>query len=194
MALTAAEIGNIVAGPAEVISENAFGVLSGIAVLGSRGATAESRQLLLRALDRRQALSAAEPLLNALIREHGLFPYLGDPDALGTADRIAYEIHRPVGAEDLVFHAKQAEIYRLLADGQNVVLSAPTSFGKSLIIDGIIAAGMYQTIVLIVPTIALIDETRRRLTRRFRDQYKIVTQPSQPPGERTLRPYTGTVS
>ena len=40
--------------------------------------------------------------------------------------------------------------------------------------------------VLIVPTVALIDETRRRLTRRFRGQYKIVTQPTQPPGERTV--------
>jgi hypothetical protein len=186
MALTAAEIGIIMAGPPEIMRENAFGALVGIAALGSRGATSESRELLLRALDRRKALRASEPLLSALIREHGLFPYVDDPDALGTADRIAYEIHRPVGAEDLVFHAKQGEVYRLLAGGQNVVLSAPTSFGKSLIIDGIIATGMYRTIVLIVPTIALIDETRRRLTRRFRDQYKIVTQPSQPPGERTL--------
>jgi hypothetical protein len=33
---------------------------------------------------------------------------------------------------------------------------------------------------------SLIDETRRRLTRRFRDQYKIVTHPSQAPGERTI--------
>ena len=40
--------------------------------------------------------------------------------------------------------------------------------------------------VLIVPTVALIDETRRRLTRRFRGQYKIVTQPTQPTGERTV--------
>ena len=52
------------------------------------------------------------------------------------ADRLAYEVHRPLGIDDLVFHAKQAEVYRLLADGRNVVLSAPTSFGKSLIIDG----------------------------------------------------------
>ena len=125
-------------------------------------------------------------MLDALIREHGLFPYLDDPESLGMADRLAYEVHRPLGIDDIVFHAKQAEVYRLLADGRNVVLSAPTSFGKSLVIDGILATGRYRTAVLIVPTIALIDETRRRLTRRFRGQYKIVTHPSQPPGERTV--------
>ncbi|MBV9448663.1 MAG: DEAD/DEAH box helicase [Streptosporangiaceae bacterium] len=186
MALSAAAIGNVIAGSPEQMRENAFGVLSGIAVLGSGGDTAQSRNLLLRALDRRADLGSVKPVVDALIRQHGLFPYLDEPEMLGAADRLAYEAHRPPGADDLVFHAKQAEVYRLLADGHNVVLSAPTSFGKSLIIDGIIATGRYTTIVIIVPTIALIDETRRRLTRRFRDQYKIVTQPSQPPGERTL--------
>jgi hypothetical protein len=186
MVLTAAEIRGIITGPPEAFSDSAFAVLSSVAALTSRGAQGESRDLLLRILDRRDALGAGGPLLDALIREHGLFPYLDDPASLGIADRLAYEVHRPLGIDDLVFHAKQAEVYRLLADGANVVLSAPTSFGKSLIIDGIIATGRYRTIVLIVPTVALIDETRRRLTRRFRGQYKIVTQPSQPPGERTV--------
>jgi hypothetical protein len=187
MALTAAEIGKFIVEQPDQIGSNGFALLGGIAVLGSRGATSQSRNLLLRLLDHREELNAADtPLLDALVREHGLFPYLSEPDNLGTADRIAYEVHRPVGVDDLVFHAKQAEVYRLLADGQNVVLSAPTSFGKSLIIDGIVATGRYRTIVVIVPTIALIEETRRRLTRRFRDQYKIITQPSQTPDERTL--------
>ena len=186
MVLTAAEIRDLITGPPEAFGDSAFAVLSGVAALSSRGAQAESRDLLLRLLDRRDVLGAGGPLLNALIREHGLFPYLDDPESLGMADRLAYEVHRPLGIDDLVFHAKQAEVYRLLADGRNVVLSAPTSFGKSLIIDGILATGRYRTVVLIVPTVALIDETRRRLTRRFRGQYKIVTQPTQPPGERTV--------
>jgi hypothetical protein len=85
-----------------------------------------------------------------------------------------------------VFHAEQAEVYRLLLAGENVVLSAPTSFGKSLILDAVIGAECHQTIVLVVPTIALIDETRRRLTRRFRGKYKIITHPAQRPGDRTI--------
>ena len=186
MALSAAEIRDFVTGPPEALSASAFAVLSGIAALASNGDQAAARDLLLRLLEHRDALGGGRPLLNALIREHGLFPYLDDPESLGLADRLAYEVHRPLGISDLVFHAKQAEVYRLLADGRNVILSAPTSFGKSLITDAVIAAGNHRTVVLIVPTVALIDETRRRLARRFRGRYKIVTQPSQPPGERTI--------
>lgn len=58
-------------------------------------------------------------------------------------------------------------------------MSAPTSFGKSLIIDALIASGKFKNIVIIVPTIALIDETRRRLSLRFKDQFKIITHQSQ---------------
>ena len=145
MAMTAAEIRDVITGPPEAFSASAFAVLSGVAALSSRGAQAESRDLLLRLLDRRDALGAGGPLLDALIREHGLFCYLDHPESLGMADRLAYEVHRPLGIDDVVFHAKQAEVYRLLADGRNVVLSAPTSFGKSLVIDGILATGRYRT-------------------------------------------------
>ena len=52
MALTAAEIRDVIAGPPEAFSASAFAVLSGVAALSSRGAQAESRDLLLRLLDR----------------------------------------------------------------------------------------------------------------------------------------------
>ena len=58
----------------------------------------------------------------------------------------------------MVFHRVQAQVYWHLIDGENVILSAPTSFGKSLIIDALIASGKYRRIVLVVPTIAPIDE------------------------------------
>ena len=79
----------------------------------------------------------------------------------------------------------QWEVCRALLDGNNVMLSAPTSFGKSLIVDALIATQRFRTIVLIVPTIALIDETRRRLA-RFRARYKIITHASQRPARRNL--------
>ena len=89
--LTAAEIRDLITGPPEAFGDSAFAVLSGVAALSSRGAQAESRDLLLRLLDRRDVLGAGGPLLDALIREHGLFPYLDDPESLGMADRLAYE-------------------------------------------------------------------------------------------------------
>ncbi len=86
-------------------------------------------------------------------------------------------MHRPEAMGDVVFHRVQAQIYQRLRNGENVILSAPTSFGKSLIVDSLISTLSYDNIVLIVPTIALIDETRRRLS-RFRS-YKLVTHPGQ---------------
>ncbi|CAN7547099.1 hypothetical protein LJR013_003911 [Pseudarthrobacter oxydans] len=113
----------------------------------------------------------------SLARDHGLFPYI-NPDLLSLTDLIALEMHRPDGLEGIVFHRMQAKVYRDLMDGRNVILSAPTSFGKSLIVDALIASGRYRNVVLIVPTIALIDETRRRLSQKFPD-FKTITHPGQ---------------
>jgi len=73
-----------------------------------------------------------------------------------------------------------------MVQGHNVVLSAPTSFGKSLVTDAVIASGKFKNILVVVPTIALIDETRRRLGQRFRGRYKIVTHASQEIAERNV--------
>ncbi|MBM7331898.1 DEAD/DEAH box helicase [Agrobacterium sp. S2] len=69
--------------------------------------------------------------------------------------------------------------------GENVILSAPTSFGKSLVVDAILAAGRYRNAAVVVPTIALMDETRRRLA-KLADRYKVITHGSQRRGERNL--------
>ena len=120
------------------------------------------------------------------MRTVGLFPYL-PPHARSPRDRAARERHRPhgLGEDGVVFHRVQWEVYRELLDGHNVMLSAPTSFGKSLIVDALIATERFRNIVLVVPTIALIDETRRRLA-RFRARYKIITHASQRPARRNL--------
>jgi replicative superfamily II helicase len=40
--------------------------------------------------------------------------------------------------------------------------SAPTSFGKSLLIEEIVASKKYKNIIIIQPTLALLDETRKK--------------------------------
>lgn len=139
----------------------------------------EAQELLLRALDRRAELESIGPIIDGLTREFGLFPYL-EAESLGLADLFAYEYHKPYGLEErqIVFHRPQAHVYRELMAGRNVVLSAPTSFGKSLVIDAVVASRRFNNILVLVPTIALIDETRRRLS-AFSDFYKIVTHPFQ---------------
>ena len=147
------------------------------------------RDLVFRALECRDAFGSYQPILDGLVRELGLFPYLDD-GSLSLMDSIAYEYHRPLPfGEPIVFHREQAEVYRRLLDGENIILSAPTSFGKSKVIDAIIASGRYSNIVVVVPTIALIDETRRRLS-RFSGHFKVVTQVSQAPAERNIFVFT----
>lgn len=144
-----------------------------------------ARELLIRVLDRKAVFESYAPIVQTLLRIVGLFPYL-DAAESDVATLIATETHRPVAMpKDIVFTTKQAEVYRSLMAGRNVILSAPTSFGKSLIIDAIVASGHHKNIVVVVPTLALVDETRRRLM-RFRGQYKIITHLSQKSLERNI--------
>ena len=178
-------------GRPDEIKANAFHLLQTIAGLTfDRQDEAIAQELILRALENRDAFGSSEIVLEGLVREMGLFPYL-DQEKLTFRDHLAYETHRPEKLEDgIVFHAPQAKVYWAILDGKNVVLSAPTSFGKSLITDAVIATRRYDNIMIVVPTIALIDEIRRRLTQRFRESYKVVTQPFQRLSERNLLIFT----
>ncbi len=146
-----------------------------------------TRELIIRLAERREDLGEATELHDALLSKIGLYPYL-EPNDLRGADLLAFEAHRPPGpfGDDFVWHREQAYAYALLVDGNNVILSAPTSFGKSRVIDGVLASGKFSTVLLVVPTIALIDETRRRLSRLLGGTYKIVTHVGQEVGPNTV--------
>jgi hypothetical protein len=197
MALTFSEIeqrelGALLDNP-DGIAANPFELAARICQLvNSFGSLAEGfpvgiQEILIRAHAAREHFGAAARVIDGLLRERGLFPYLVNAE-LGTADRLALELHRPLdfGSDRRVFHRAQARVYHRLLEGENVALSAPTSFGKSLIIDAIIAEATHRKVAVVVPTIALIDETRRRLMERFRGVYKVVTHPHQATEERTI--------
>jgi len=154
-----------------------FQIIKEVAILVTADLSV-GQEFVLRLLARIKDFQGMESMIYSLVRQVGLFPYL-EEENLSLKDTIAYEVHRPSGfKENIVFHHAQAEVYYTLLRGENVVLSAPTSFGKSLIIDSIIASQKHSNIFIIVPTIALIDETRKRLS-KFKDLYKIITHPNQ---------------
>lgn len=171
------------------LNGNAFpllGTIARLAVLPEK--VDESRDLLIRVLERRDSLASGElRLLDSLVARLGLYPYVAQPDRLGAAEQIALEYHRPapLEREEFVFHAMQQAIFQRLLAGENIVLSAPTSFGKSVITDALVASEMWGKIAIVVPTLALIDETRRRLA-RFSHRYKINSFPTQAVAEHTL--------
>lgn len=171
------------------IADQPFVLLKELSNLFNSGEEDVCRNLVLHALEHRDAFGELERILEGLLRELGLFPYV-DEKALSLTDSIAYEFHRPLNYDEpIVFHREQALIYRRLLAGDNIILSAPTSFGKSKVIDAIISSGKFRNIVVIVPTLALIDETRRRLS-RFSDRYKVVTQVSQFPAKENIFIFT----
>lgn len=162
----------------EWLHENAFTALTEISKLFIVD-EGKGREALIRTLEYKTQIGKYQPILASLIQRTGLYPYVSEPGQLSTGDLLNYEFHTVEGLDDIVLHSVQGKIYRALLDGANVILSAPTSFGKSLLIDAMIASRKYKCIVVIVPTIALIDETRRRLSKRFSQEFKIITHPSQ---------------
>lgn len=149
---------------------------------------AEARNRLIRLLDKldREELPY-DPLLNHLIRESGLYPYL-EPETSSWQDRFVFESFKvDIGQDELVtLHSEQSLVLKHLLDGTNLAISAPTSFGKSLIIDAYIAIRKPTNILILVPTIALTDETRRRLSKKFSNEYKIVTTSDVELGEKNI--------
>jgi late competence protein required for DNA uptake (superfamily II DNA/RNA helicase) len=168
------------------IDQNAFAIVKSIASNLNGRENYLLQEVILRIIEKRKLFQSYQPIINDFAREIGLFPYL-DPEELGIADKIAYEFHRPEGIEqgNIVFHRAQARVYFEILEGKNVILSAPTSFGKSLVIDTIIATGRFKNIAIVLPTIALIDETRKRLS-KFKGRYKIITHSSQVASETNI--------
>lgn len=148
----------------------------------------DARDALILLLDKLEDTEIIYPeFLNHSIRQVGLYPYM-DTTNLSWQDELLREMVRTeVGeGEDVVFHREQARVLNHLLTGESLAISAPTSFGKSFIIDAYIRLKDPDNVVIIVPTIALTDETRRRLFRKYGQHYKIITGVESEIGEKNI--------
>ena len=127
------------------------------------------------------------PVVNHLIRETGLYPYM-QKEFAEWEDKFVYEAFKiNVGSsEEKILHREQSLLLKKLIDGKNIAVSAPTSFGKSFVIDAFISLKNPDNVVIIVPTIALADETRRRLYKKFANKFKIITTSDVDLAERNI--------
>lgn len=139
------------------------------------------REYVIRALDEIDRFEKHRLLLKNLVRKAGLYPYLekyfsndSEPDS-----DFLLTLYQSEFNSNFIFHSMQAKIFNLLLSGRNVVLSAPTSMGKSAIVDSLIASEKFNRVVIVVPTIALIDETRRRITKAFGNRFQVIHHGSQ---------------
>lgn len=125
-------------------------------------------------------------VVNHMIRATGLFPYLRLANATWDQKYVHHAFEVDVGRRVATLHREQSSVLAKLLDGKDIAVSAPTSFGKSFIIDAFIAAKHPDNVVIIVPTIALMDETRRRLFKKFSEHYTIVTAPDTRLGPKNI--------
>lgn len=69
----------------------------------------------------------------------------------------------------------QKKLYDLFNDRKRIIVSAPTSFGKSRIVQELIINNSYKNILIILPTIALLNETfgKLKINDYITSKYKI---------------------
>ncbi|HCG5938572.1 TPA: DEAD/DEAH box helicase [Vibrio parahaemolyticus] len=146
------------------------------------------REVLYRLMVRKKDISSYLHIVSELFNEVGLFPYV-QKEHKDLRKAIQHEVFKSPTESGYIFHIKQLEVFTRIANGENIILSAPTSFGKSLIIEAIVGSKKFNNIMVIVPSIALMDEARYNLS-QYKDTYKIITQLSQSPGEKNVYIFT----
>ncbi|QCT75892.1 DEAD/DEAH box helicase [Macrococcoides canis] len=125
-----------------------------------------------------------------LIERAGYYPYLAQfnlisKESLSLQSKIRVNYYKSSYLKDVYFHEEQKKIEKYLSLGKNIAVSAPTSFGKSLLIEEIIARNKYYNILIIQPTLALIDETRRKLL-KYISNYNIIVNTKQEVKEKNI--------
>lgn len=135
----------------------------------------------------RPELASYREVFSALARSVGLWNYI-DKETADYRDAIVAEAVTSEDLDGITLHREQIAALNILLAGRNLVLSAPTSFGKSLLIDALLATNRYKRVAIVLPTIALLDEFRRRIERRFGENFVLVMYHSQeaPPHGNTI--------
>jgi late competence protein required for DNA uptake (superfamily II DNA/RNA helicase) len=119
-----------------------------------------------------------KPLVSSLARATGLWNYI-DTESADFDDVLIAEAVTSPELGGITFHREQINALNDLLEGQNLILSAPTSFGKSLLVDALLATNRYKRVAIVLPTIALLDEFRRRFQTRFAGKFKVIMHQSE---------------
>ncbi len=77
--------------------------------------------------------------------------------------------------ENIILHPQQVEVLNILLSGENILLSAPTSFGKTFVALEYIGRTDFKNIVFVIPTLALMNELSVKIRKSFGKRYNIIT-------------------
>ena len=153
-------------------------------LLRSKETETEGRKILIYILDNWEKLDdLTKEMWIELLEAEGFYPYISKEnfELNFTTSKIRKNMSKSKYL-DYYFHDEQIHVKNLIDNGKNVIVSAPTSFGKSLLIEEIVAEKKYKNIVIIQPTLALLDETRKKL-KKYNDYYKIIVRTIQEPSK-----------
>lgn len=140
----------------------------------------KAQKLIVHILHNREKLdSTLDPILTDLVESVGFYPYLEKEHLrLESTDSLIRQSYHYSKNINKFLHEDQKHLLSLLHSDKNVIVSAPTSFGKSLLIEEFVASKVFLNIIIIQPTLALLDETRRKLN-KYNDSYKLIVRTSQ---------------
>ena len=143
----------------------------------------EARKIIIYALDNWVKIpDDTIEIWTDLIESAWFYPYLEKEKEKLVFKNLAWEIrkesHFSKNLWDKYFHEEQRYLKDILDDGKNLIVSAPTSFWKSLLIEEMVSGKKFKNIVVIQPTLALLDETRKKL-KKYQQDYKIIVRTSQ---------------
>ncbi|VVM20190.1 hypothetical protein BSPWISOXPB_5192 [uncultured Gammaproteobacteria bacterium] len=143
----------------------------------------EGRKIIIYILDNWSKIpSETIEIWTDLIESAGFYPYLEKEKERLKFDNLAGQIrkesHFSENLDGKYFHEEQKYLKKILDSKKNLIVSAPTSFGKSLLIEEIVASSKFKNILVIQPTLALLDETRKKL-KKYKENYRIIVRTSQ---------------
>ncbi len=161
------------------------------ALLANKDTEYYGRDLIIRVLEKLDNVEKQTlPMWNDMVEAAGLHPYVDKSFLVGSAI-VRHEYHQSDFMPGYYLHREQQQLSALLSEGKSLVVSAPTSFGKSLLIEEVVASKAYHNIVVIQPTLALLDETRKKLS-KYHETYQLVVSTHQRPSAgRNIFLFTG---
>ena len=100
-----------------------------------------AQKLIVNILDSKNKFdNSLNDILTDLIEAVGFYPYLEKEKLkLDSTDSLIRQVYHHSDFLNKYFHEDQKHLLSLLKTDKNVIVSAPTSFGKSLLIEEIIA-------------------------------------------------------
>ena len=140
----------------------------------------KAQKAVINILNNRNKFDAKlDSILTDLVEAVGFYPYLKKENlCLESTDSLIRKEYHYSNNVDKFLHEDQKHLLSLLNSEKNVIVSAPTSFGKSLLIEEFVASRKFSNVIIIQPTLALLDETRRKLL-KYDEFYKIIVRTSQ---------------